>query len=327
MRNILFVYLIFFTFSCQNISDIGVLVPPTVDQDSRLPNLKINVAGQNRLVHLRTFGNPTSPKLFFLHGSYTDTRAYRNLCEGLSEKYHVIIWDQRGCGLSERITEGEFTLEYAIDEIKQIKEVYAPNEKITIIGHSWGGGVATLFTAKNPNQVAQLVVMEPIPLTGADMKELYQQIVEFSYFNADWNSMARQGQALSIQDHAVLDYRAMMILKSSMTRAYHCSDRNPPEWLIHRVGGLVEHIRNKRLGNPLTTGFTYDFRNGIDNFQEPVLVLGGSCSSLGYEVQNQYTKPHFRNAKIVEIKNAGHRMNVEQYEEVMRELKNYLKAY
>ena len=171
MKNLTITILLFISLiSCQKIDDIGVLVPPTVDQDSNLPSVAINVAGRQRLIHVRTFGNANNPVLFVLHGSFTDTRAYRNICESLSDKYYVVIWDQRGCGLSERITEDEFTLETAVDEINAMKNIYSPTSKVTIIGQSWGGGLATLYTSKNPEKVEQLLLIEPMPLTGVICK-------------------------------------------------------------------------------------------------------------------------------------------------------------
>lgn len=313
-------------FSCEKLEDIGVLVPPTVDQDPNLPSVSINVAGRDRLIHVRTFGDASNPVLFVLHGSFTDTRAYRNICESLADKYHVVIWDQRGCGLSERIAEDEFTLESAVDEINAMKSIYSPNQKVTIIGQSWGGGLATLYTSSNPQHVEQLLLIEPMPLTGEDMQKLFKTIVQFRYDNGTWNNLARHGQAISPKDHEQIDYRAMMILRSTMTAGYHCDGNNPPEWPVHRVGGFLEYVRNKRLGNPIS-GFKYDFTQGLQNYPDAVRILGGSCSSLGYEMQVKYSKPHFSNAEVVEIKNVGHRMNMEKFEEVMAAIKSFLKAY
>ncbi|MFN4080350.1 MAG: alpha/beta fold hydrolase [Saprospiraceae bacterium] len=325
MRSIILVAALLL-LGCQRIDDLGALVPPTVDQDANLPSISVNVAGRQRLVHVRTFGSPANPPLFILHGSFTDTRPYRNICEALADKYYVVIWDQRGCGLSERITEDEFTLQSAVDEINALKAIYAPDRKVTIVGQSWGGGLATLYTSQNPEKVEQLLLMEPMPLTGDDMQKLFKTIVQFRYDNGTWNNLARHGQAISPQDHEQIDYRAMMILRSTMTKGYHCDGNNPPEWPIHRVGGFLEYVRNKRLGNPLS-GFAYDFTQGIQNYRDTVLILGGSCSSLGYAMQQQYSKPHFPNAEVVEIKDVGHRMNMEKFDEVMSAIKSFLRAY
>jgi len=330
MKNILMpILLLTIILSCNKIDDLGVLVPPTVDQDKNLPSVTVNIAGRQRMIHVRTFGNAINPPLIILHGSFSDTRPYRNICESLAEKYYVVIWDQRGCGLSERITEEEFTLETAVDEINAMKNIYAPSQKITLIGQSWGGALATFYTSQHPEKVEQLALIEPMPLKDSDMQEIYKSIVEFTYSNGTWNNMARHGQAISPKDHEQLDYRGMMILRSDMTAGYHCDGKNPPSWPIHRVGSYMEYVRNKRLGSLNGTSYTfhYNFVDGINNYQDTVLILGGSCSSLGYEMQKQYAKPHFPNALVVEIKEAGHRMNIEKFDDVMLSIKSFLKEY
>ncbi len=325
-KTTVFSLMLFVCFSCHKLDEIGVLVPPTVDQDPNLPSILVNVAGRERLIHVRTFGDANNPVLFILHGSYTDTRPYRNICESLSDKYFVVIWDQRGCGLSERITEDEFTLESAVEEINAMKTIYSANQKVTIIGQSWGGGLATLYTSKNPDKVQQLLLIEPMPLTGSDMQELFSTIVAFRYDNGSWNNLVRHGQAISPEDHEIIDYHAMMILRSTMTIGYHCDGKNPPPWPVHRVGGYMEYIRNKRLGNPVT-GYTYNFVDGIQNYTDTVRILGGSCSSLGYNMQMQYSKPYFPVAEVIKIENAGHRMNMEKFDEVIAAIKSFLKEY
>lgn len=326
MKSLIFL-LFLLLLSCQGINDIGVLVPPTVDQDLNLPSVKVTVSGKQRLLHVRTFGNPSNPPLFLFHGSYSDLRAYKNICEGLMSKYFVVLWDQRGCGLSERISEEEFTLVSALDEINEMKKIYSPQNKVTILGHSWGGGLATFYTSKYPENVEQLLLIEPMPLTGEDMQKVHTTIIDFTYNNGSWNNLSRHGHAVSSLDHNQIDYRAMMILKSTMTSGYHCNKVTPPDWPIHRVGGFIENVRNSRLGslNGTTYMFNYNFTNGIQNFKDTVLILGGSCSSLGYQMQSAYSKKHFPNCRVVEIKNAGHRMNMEQFDVVMFEISSFLK--
>jgi len=93
MKN--YVLIFFFSFllaGClQDPTDYGALVPPTVDQAPELPSLPINIDGQYRLIHYRTFGDPANPTLFIMHGSLSDMRAYLPLQE-FQEKYHLPLF-------------------------------------------------------------------------------------------------------------------------------------------------------------------------------------------------------------------------------------------
>lgn len=89
---------------CLDASSSGALVPPTADEDYALPQISMEIAGHTRAVHLTTYGVATQPVLLVLHGSLADHRALRPF-QVLSERYFVVMWDQRGNGLSERITQ------------------------------------------------------------------------------------------------------------------------------------------------------------------------------------------------------------------------------
>lgn len=321
-----FIIGILFFSACQDIDDIGVLVPPTVDQDQDLPSISIEIDGVMRNIHTILFGDPANPLLIILHGTYSDTKPYIDMALSLSDKYYVLVYDQRGCGLSERITEEEFTIESAITEIDAVIKHYSPSNKTTLIGHSWGGAISTLYTSNYKDKIEQLILLEPMPLTGENMQEVFSTLVDVSYFEPMWNELAQNGQALSPRNHEQLDFKGRMILNGTATANYHCDGDNPPDWSVHRVGAFVEYVRYKRLGNP-NKGFTYDFAETIKNFQEPVLILGGSCSSLGYDMQSQYSAPHFSDVEVRQIQNAGHRIHKDQFNLVINELKEFLNEY
>ena len=62
---------------CLSPTDPGALVPPTADQDPNLPQIELHVAGNARAIHIETYGDPSNPSLFLLHGSLSDFRALR----------------------------------------------------------------------------------------------------------------------------------------------------------------------------------------------------------------------------------------------------------
>lgn len=306
--------------SCLDPEAPGNLVPPTADEDPGLPQIEITVAGHARAVHLEVFGESDAPPLFVLHGSFTDYRGLRRLALDLSGAYRVVIWDQRGTGLSERIGAGEFTLASAVAEIDAIKSRYAPDRPVTLVGHSWGGGLATLYTGRRPDDVAQLVLIEPMPVTGALMNEQAAEILRFSYFNEGWNDQARLDQLLAIDGHEALDFRAALTLQSGLTN-YFCDPAHPPTWPIWRVGGYLEWTRNDVLMDGRR--FTYDFTHGLTEFTPEVLILGGSCGGLGAAFQREQLAL-FRSAHVVEISGVGHRMVVERPDAVLDAIADYL---
>ena len=308
--------------ACQKeIDDLNVLVPATVVDDARLPQIEISVAGYTRIIHIETFGNPSKPKLFILHGSLGDYRAFLPY-QILSDKYFVVMWDQRGSGLSERITKNEITYESMIEEIDAIKTVYAPNEQINFFGHSFGAMYATYYCAKKPNNVNQVVLAEPGGLTGDIMKTGLEAGFKLNFFDEQLTQQFWQNDLLSAKNHEELDYKTMMLLHGN-TNQYHCDINNKMEWPIWRVGGFLE--LNRVIYKNKTP--IYDFTVGLENFKNKVLILASSCSFLGYDFQVNYQKNLFVDAEIIRFEDCGHRLTVEKFDEVLNELYNYLEEY
>ncbi len=46
-------------------------------------------------------------------------------------------------------------------ELKQIKDQVAPNERVVLVGHSWGGAIIRAYTIRYPGDLAGLVFVDP----------------------------------------------------------------------------------------------------------------------------------------------------------------------
>src|SRR5690606_12091005 len=79
------------------------LVLPTVSNDKSLPSLEI----RGVKLHLQTEGDPKNDTIILLHGGPGND--YRHLLSllPLGDEYHLVFYDQRGAGLSERVRSEE----------------------------------------------------------------------------------------------------------------------------------------------------------------------------------------------------------------------------
>src|SRR5262245_2552071 len=90
--------------ACQDLDALDALVPPTADEDPQLPRERIELGGHDVWLHLETHGDPSRPIVFVLPGGPGgDFRQQRSL-QALSDEYFVVLWDQHGCGLSQRVS-------------------------------------------------------------------------------------------------------------------------------------------------------------------------------------------------------------------------------
>ena len=93
-----------------------------------------------------TWGKPSSPPLFFIHGFADSGKNFQWVAEELKDQYFCIAPDLRGHGSSERSKSplGYFFYEYVAD-IHQIFNHYSPNKPVLAIGHSMGGNIVSLY--------------------------------------------------------------------------------------------------------------------------------------------------------------------------------------
>jgi proline iminopeptidase len=308
------------TISCIKTSEPGSLVPATVDIDMSLPSLDLRVGGHSRLVHYLTFGSSENPALFILHGSLSDMRAYLPLQE-LSEHYYVVMWDQRGNGLSERVSKEELAIDMMVEEIVQMKEIFSPDNPISILGHSWSAIFVTRFLAEHPDDVRQAILMEPFGLKDEYMDSLNSML---NLTSSGYLNMFYSSAYLTPKDNETLDFRMLATLKSAV-RDYFCDCNDLPEWPVWRVGGLALMVWEREI---ITKGrYDYDFTPGISDFHGQVLLVGSECSPIGYNFQDKYHQGLFQNLTLLEIHNSGHRMLTEQYNALINGIKDFLYEY
>ncbi|MFC1547226.1 alpha/beta fold hydrolase [Candidatus Neomarinimicrobiota bacterium] len=256
-----------------------------------------------------------------LHGgSGADYRHLLPLSD-LSDCYFVIMWDQRGSGLSERIHRDEISFEYWVAELKAVKNHFVPEDKITLVGESWGGMYAMLYYQHHPEDVTQIALLEPGPLASS-LAEPYEEEVNDYSLRDDWlNDMVWNMEFLGPYDHEQIDYKWMLVFEEAAGALLCYGDNSTHIWRYRAY--MAYSVGHKLLDAPQG----YDYTSNIDSITDPVLILASECSALGYEYQVTYHEPLFPNAQVRLIPESGHFTTVDAPGKVLAELKEFLKEY
>ena len=103
-------------------------------------------------------GSSDGPTTLLIHGLDSSSHTWRGVQECLSTPSVAI--DCRGCGRSELGDPQEFSPDAIADDIKRLADTHPllKDNKFIIVGHSMGGRVGIIYTAKYPGDVAALVV-------------------------------------------------------------------------------------------------------------------------------------------------------------------------
>jgi len=115
--------------------------------------------------------------------------------------YRVIVPDQRGTGKSllPKIDSTTISISQYVEDVEALR-VYLKLPKIVVVGHSWGGMLAMAYTAKHPDKVEKLILLDAGGITAKF----------YDYFGD--NMMMRlsaKDQALSNSTNELVSFKAM----------------------------------------------------------------------------------------------------------------------
>ena len=111
-------------------------------------------------IYTKTFGNSKDKPIIFLHGGpgYNCVNFEATTAQQLADNgFFVIVYDRRGEGRS-KDPNAKFTFKETFDDLNDIYQKYSLT-KATLIGHSFGGIVATLFAEANPKKVQSIILI------------------------------------------------------------------------------------------------------------------------------------------------------------------------
>lgn len=257
--------------------------------------------------------------------------------EPLTTEYTFQYYDQRGCGKStrpfdrfesqnmyENMTALDQTLGLGaqIADIERIRQILG-EEKLILIGHSWGGFLASLYAAEFPEHVEALILISPanslvMPQPDAD-SDLFasvrarlpeEQRAEYDAFMKeyfDFNQLFTRSEAeLIAQDEKFGLYYLSVI-------------DTPAEQMIQQgePGGWMT------WGMYVSMGQRHDYRERLRKVTAPVLVIHGA-DDLQSEAATRLYSETFPNAQFAVIQNASHFSFQQQPAEFARLVSDFL---
>jgi len=312
--------------ACDHIYDPaqdGNLVPRTADEDPAIPSLAL--AGT--VFHYQTFGDPTKPAIIFLHGGpggdYRGLLRLNDRYDGyaLADDHFVVMWDQRGSGLSRRHDCGVYTLDQMDADLDALIAHVSPGRPVILIGHSWGGMYAAMYINRHPDKVAGAVLMEPGPLNGQMFDAIIGDLYDIDFFSEWLNDDAWDAQFLTADDHARADYHRMLGVRDSQPKFHQSAVDPAPLWRLGAIASRCVMSSGVKDGKA-----AYDFTDHLGAYTTRVLFIASAENQVIGAAFQERQRRFFPAADLVTIADTGHDMQWTHPAESLAAIHAYLTA-
>jgi pimeloyl-ACP methyl ester carboxylesterase len=131
---------------------------PQSYQPRRPPEpLEVDVRGLRH--HVTRWAGADPEPVFLLHGWMDTGDTFQFLADALPDSRTLLAPDWRGFGRSEWPLEGYWFPDYFAD-LEALLDHFAPGAAVTLVGHSMGGNIATLYAGIRPQRVRRVVCIE-----------------------------------------------------------------------------------------------------------------------------------------------------------------------
>ncbi|MEP1306942.1 MAG: alpha/beta hydrolase [Balneola sp.] len=247
-------------------------------------------------IHYRVFGEGI-PILIINGGPGMNSDGFAGLAETLGKSYKTIIYDQRGTGKSKlnRVNSETISLELMAKDIETIRNELDLEEWL-ILGHSFGGILASYYTTKYPERVSGLILSSS---GGLDL-ELFSSLnitARLTPLQRDsLNYWTRQIQNGDTTYYAILQRGKYLAPAYLNNKSFIPSVAERLTQGNSTINSLV--YQNMRRIN-------YDVSADLKTFSKPVLIMQGKHDIIPIAVSK---KAHsiFKNSKLVVLPNSSH---------------------
>jgi len=263
------------------------------------------------ILHYRTEGSGP-PVVFLSGGPGFDVDYMIPVAEFLPASYQRVFFDQRGTGRSviPDMTADHMTLQHAVEDLEALR-ISLGQDRLILLGHSWGAMLAMAYAAAHPERVDRLVLIGsggPTLAFAASFQDnirarLRPEDVEAQRY---WEEAGKRG---------VDPGKAALEALRAIVPGYFFDRGKGLEFASQLREGSLHPQVNTLLFQDLAK--SYDVRDGIRRLDRPVLIVHGHQDPISDRIAADI-QSLIPSSTLQFIHRAGHFPWVEQPEEFGR---------
>ncbi|WP_265129988.1 alpha/beta fold hydrolase [Chryseobacterium oranimense] len=204
-----------------------------------MPIINVN----HKQVHIQELNKGAGQTVVLIHGMFSNLSIYYfNIAPILAKHFHVVMYDLKSHGISERFTDG-YDLESMSSDLLALMDVLNL-KKVHLAGYSFGGLIALKTALKVQERISQLVVIEaPDPQDEKArniIDEYSKEFLEHYVANFTDTTKVQMGKRQMEKNHRMYEFlfektsiKADMIREKHFLKEANFSELNIPTLLLY----------------------------------------------------------------------------------------------
>jgi proline iminopeptidase len=276
-------------------------------------DLVINGARLNVEVLEPASGDANAPVLIAHHGgggigSLGEPKATFGT---LSDRFRVIVFDARGCGLSEGV--GPYSHEQWAADMDGLRQ-WAGVDKVVVAGGSYGGFIALEYAVRYPDHVSAILLRDT-SADGSNLELAFENArnqdrveIDWDHFNRYWGGRVRSDAELKSLWAELIPLYDFEYDEEKSTAAVEA--------------GIYRHEAHNAC---FVENFpTYDLKSDLPNIQVPTLVTVGRGDWVTPVSASETIALLIPDAQLEIFEKSGHSPQSEEPEKFQRVLREFL---
>ncbi len=258
--------------------------------------------------------------LIVIHGGPGLTHEYLlPYFDALAGDHLVIFYDQRGCGQSTgEINPDTINVPNFINDLENIRCAFN-FDKISLLGHSWGGFLAMNYAISHPQTVEKLILSNSVPACTEDHAQFFKEYLKRTAPYQEELSKIKATQEFQLGEPKEVEQFYRIMFRPYFYQPEKIELLNLRRTSIACVNGekIFKVIWENLLRNP------YDLHTSLKTLSIPTLVIHGDADPIPL-ITAQKIHESIQGSKYVVLNQCGHFPYIECTEEYLSLLKEFL---
>jgi len=270
------------------------------------------------VLHYRTVGSG-APVVLLSGGPGFEVDYLLPVGDFLPASYQRVFLEQRGTGRSRvELTSDTMTIRNVVEDLEGLR-VHLKQERLFLVGHSWGGMLAMAYAAAHPDRIDRMILIGPGGPT-LEFTQWFPDNIRMRLRPEDLEAERRWDDAA--EKHGVDPDKAALEGIRAITPGYFFDREKGLAFAKQLTDGMVHAKVNTLLFDDMAKH--YDSRPGLQRLDRPVLIVQGHQDPVGDKTAEDIHAA-LKTSVLTYINKCGHFPWLEQPEMLRTAISEFLK--